>query len=182
MSHVNSSTSSFVNLANDYLSIKTEPVASQDERVSSDRDLLLCPSIGGVRGQDPHPKAIVQYFIPLGDNPGMHMKLSKMGAGPLGPKIMAGDRVYDTPGTAAPWQYEQLFGHPGKGGNILAGDGSVAWLTIDKFPVWPWFSGEGSTFPVNDYYVYYNFTGTSYRWFQPNATYMTSAQPPDLFF
>ena len=144
----------------------------------------MCPSIASFPSDDDdwHPEAIVQYFIPLSNNPAQHMRLSKMGEGPLGQKMLAGDRVYRGPGSVQPWQYEKLFGHPGKGGNVLAGDSSVNWHATVDFPIWSWFPGEGVILPVKHYYVFYNFTGTSYRWFQPNAAYRTSSQPPDLFF
>lgn len=201
MSHEDDVRKSYVYYANEYLNIKTTPFGSVDLRSGATRDVLVCPSnsIGPDWPNVNNWKAQVLYTVTLGGycsaaaaaaNKYAHPRLTKMGtSGPYGLKLLVCDPVVfvgNNPSFAFNWLKRN--NHKLVGGNALAGDGSVRWIPLSGWPDAGFFPGEGTRFPVNDYYFYFGSTAwnANYYWSQPDgsggSSRKESASPPPLFY
>jgi len=185
---------SFINYVNNYLGVRTTVSTNasgrNDWRVDpAGRDQLRCPAATPVPTSfsSNYPLQDIDYFFML-SAPGMAaVRLSRMGdPGPLGPKMLVCDRVFNQVGTDAYW-YEYANNHKLEGANVLAGDGSAQWETMKAFPVWSNYLRYGTSLPVNVYYVYGGLDSSfgKHQWWYPSSgSYATgsSASLPDLFF
>jgi prepilin-type N-terminal cleavage/methylation domain-containing protein len=200
LSHRDAIRQSYLYYANNYLGIQTHSWGDQDIRDGAISDALVCPSNnldnwGPAMGA--HWKAHVTYTVMLGGNGKeasnlayAYPRLTALGGeGPNGPKMLASDVVAYPGNTAsASWNWEYNNNHALRGGNVLAGDGSVQWAPISAWPYMGWYSGEGTRLPTGMYYAFQGSTGwnSNYYWAGPNGSggYKTSesATAPDLFY
>jgi prepilin-type N-terminal cleavage/methylation domain-containing protein len=200
LSHKNEVVSSYLYYTNNYLGIQTHSWGDQDIRDGAMSDALICPSNnldtwGPAMGA--HWKAHVAYSVMLGgmgkeaSNPDYsYPRLTAMGGeGPNGAKMLVAD-VVAFPGTnsALSWNWEFNNSHELRGGNVLAGDGSVQWESINAWSPVNLFTGEGTRLPVMKYYAFRGSTGwnTNYYWSGPNGSggYVSTdtTAAPNLFY
>lgn len=185
LSHYGASPNSYLYYVNNYLGIKTTPLAHNDDRAGSFSDVISCPGLGTrtPASVDPHWKGKVDYSVHLSNKDDAFMKIARFGDGPLGPKMMIADRVTRAVGATHPHYYKYHNNHQLKGGNVCSGTGSVLWEPISIFE--SKYSGEGTSIPVYKYYVFRAFSssGNNYQYFEPTAgTWYGVADPPSLFY
>jgi prepilin-type N-terminal cleavage/methylation domain-containing protein len=181
---------SFLAYVNNYANIGTNRNGDGTRPRASGKmaDVLACP---GVPARPTRALYDVEYAICLSTIEGFHTKLSRMSeSAPLGPKMLAADRLFPIPGTTFPWFMSDRNGHRALGGNVLLGDGSANWepATVWSDPGWIAgnFPGEGFAMPVKKYYVISHCgwaPTTNFLWYFPTAGNQNNqTTPPDLFF
>ena len=80
------------------------------------------------------------------------MRMSKLAAGPLGPKAIVFDTIADA--TATDKSAYKRMCHGNEGGNVLAGDGSAKWEDFKQFADGNTLKNDnGLLIPTRDYYV-----------------------------
>lgn len=210
LSHATEYDKSYLSYANSYLNIKTTDVGgNNDGRLSFNGDPLVCPS-NSLQAQEPYAtaewKATTLYTTLIGGQ--VNSTVNSAGtrsqytfvlldrfaqAGPNGLKALSFDPVAPNPGSNPAQQVVWLTrnNHKAKGkvlgGNVLRGEGSAAWSPLTDFAQ-PGFSGEGTHFPVNKYYIFKGSTGwnINWYWYGPNDsggyTATESMSAPDMWF
>ncbi|MBP5232385.1 MAG: type II secretion system protein [Planctomycetes bacterium] len=151
----------FMHFVHNYLGVATEPKAGMEARVGAMNDVLACPGIAEhypVNAGWPGAKAFLDYGYYSSTQLMPRVRLSRVGGSSPFPRMVACDRVfYATQEGDHPIQAQSryLVGHRGKGGNVLAGDGSVRWgATFETFEMlWGEFPGEKLSLPVLKYLV-----------------------------
>lgn len=192
--HTNPGSTTYVNYATDYLSIKltksgdkyyrTGGVSGTDGPMT---DVLCCPGAKHIPASvDAGAKSMVEYSVPIGHQEMAYVSMQKMAQnGPNGPKMVVSDRVFYQTGTVFPQLQQYQDGHKSEGGNVLVGDGSARWEPRTVFPLWSEYPGEGITLPVRKYYAFDGKAGWSndYLWFEPpSGTAKWQAAKPALFY
>ena len=172
--------SSFFYYVNEYLFLKATLSGTTGSRSTYGSDVLSCPS----SERDMTKTSKVEYCVRSGADGDLKLtRLSKFAenAGPNGsyPKALSMDFLVVSMGdniniNANCFKYNN--NHRGKGGNVLAGDGSIKWESAAEAWHFPYsYSGEGVTLPSRKYYCIRNYSGgvASYE-FPPSGTVTTT--------
>jgi prepilin-type N-terminal cleavage/methylation domain-containing protein len=183
MGHNDEYQKSFLSYANSYLNIKTKTSGGGlDARLTDKGDLLTCPS-NSLAAQEPYTgswRSHVLYTIFIGgegsiQTPGLRDAYTfplldrYAQAGPYGPKALSFDPVAPNPGSNPArkivWLARNNHRAGGKvqGGNVLRGDGSATWSSVDDFVMI--FSGEGTCVPSNKYYIFFGSKSSNDHWY-----------------
>ena len=152
----------FLHFVNNYLGIATEKIHDEYGRAGKAmNDVLACPGVSGhvpiSKYEAAHGMIEYSYYVATLEQ-GRSVRLGRVGGSSPYPRMLVCDRLFteqqDGDGLNQ-MQSRYVNGHRSKGGNVLAGDGSVKWGGAwEVFPmVWNEFPGEKLSLPVLKYLV-----------------------------
>ena len=156
----------FLYFANNYLGIATVKVHDEYGRSGKAmNDVLACPGVSEhlplSRYEAAHGMIEYSYYVSKLSQ-GHSVRLGRVGGASPYPRMLACDRLFTEQQEGDglnQMQSRYVIGHRSKGGNVLAGDGSVKWGDLgDVFArqdlnEWNEFPGEKLSLPVLKYLV-----------------------------